>query len=211
MMNSDPLVWLDTLPDMRVPGVPGVPSCDDKDLAGTREQRARVPGVPDAHAGTRGTQSQADRVPAKALNCRKEHAEHQEHAETSGALGRDWGLPPDLADALRRLENMPPPAKVNDREVWGAVVRDALSLARDGWAAKALALGWEASDLFATGPEHSDQRNCLSVWLAGRKLAAMTEWKARTVCGAWFYREAFMREGAPRAAPVWLWNFGRQR
>jgi hypothetical protein len=123
----------------------------------------------------------------------------------------DWGLDDRLVTGLRRLEVLPPPTRVNSPQVWGEVVRDALRLARDGWAAKALALGWEATDLFATGAENSDQRDCPAVWLAGRNIAAMTEWTARTECGAWFSREAHMRPKSARALPVWLWDFGRRR
>lgn len=140
----------------------------------------------------------------------QEHTEHTEHPKTEGADG-NWGLAPDLASSLRRLEQMPPPPRVNSREVWGEVVRDAMRLAREGWAATAIGMGWDATDLFATGPNDDGERDCLAIWLAGRKLSLLTGWTARTECGAMFYREEYMRATAPRIEPVWLWQFGRGR
>jgi hypothetical protein len=122
----------------------------------------------------------------------------------------DWGLDPDLADSLRSLERLPAP-RLTRPAVWSEIVRDALSLARDGWAAKALALGWSAHDLFATGPTNSDQFDGLAVWLEGRTIALLDEWKVHTTCGARFYREGYMRPNSPRVIPVYLWRFGRRR
>lgn len=52
------------------------------------------------------------------------------------------GLPDDLATALRRLETLQPPRKLERAENWRGVVADAMTLARHRWAAKAMALGW---------------------------------------------------------------------
>ena len=73
----------------------------------------------------------------------------------------DWGLEPRLAASLRGLEELPPPPRINSREVWGEVVRDAMRLAREGWAATAIGMGWDAADLFATGPNNDGERDCL--------------------------------------------------
>lgn len=208
MRPNPDLDWLDGLADMQNLRVPGVLACESKELAGTRDCESGVPGVPEQAAGTRGTQRRESGVPPKSLQIRKEHAEHPEHSKAEGIDG-NWGLTPDLASSLRLLEQMPPPPRVNSREVWGEVVRDAMCIARDGWAATAIDLGWDAADLFATGPNDDGERDCLAIWLAGRRLSLLTEWTARTTSGAMFYREEYMRATAPRAEPVWLWQFGR--
>lgn len=120
----------------------------------------------------------------------------------------DWGLAPPLAEAVRRLPSLPVP-KVSRPVAWGVIVADAVRLACGGWAATALALGWEEHDLFGIGLRSSDEFEGLAVWLAGRDLRALTEWKARTDCGAVFYREAFGRPNSPRLPSVYLWQFGR--
>lgn len=135
-------------------------------------------------------------------------AKAPERPET--ATRDDWGLKPALADALRRLEALPPPAKVSSLDAWHRVVADALSLARDGWASNAIALGWTAADLYGIGPRDSNEWDALATWLQGRRVAVLTEWSARTECGDTFYREAYMRPNSPRIRPVWLWDFGRR-
>lgn len=122
----------------------------------------------------------------------------------------DWGLKPALADALRRLEGLPPPLRIKDRDAWQRTVADALRLARDGWASNAIALGWAAADLYGIGRQNSGEWDALATWLEGRRVAALTEWSARTTCGDTFYREEYMRPNSPRIRPVWLWDFGRQ-
>ena len=84
------------------------------------------------------------------------------------------GLPSTVSTGLKVLRSMAAP-RLCRPEAWPAVVSDALSLANDGWAAKALALGWSDLDVFgaatdANGDPYSDG---LAVWLGGRKLLAV--------------------------------------
>lgn len=120
-----------------------------------------------------------------------------------------FGLDAELCANLDRLAHLPPPRRLADAKHWQTVISDALRLARDGWAAKALALGWDVEDLFGVGRNNSDEFEGLAVWLAGRDLLAISDWKARTICGAIFYREAFGRPNSPRQPAVPLWHFGR--
>lgn len=85
-------------------------------------------------------------------------------------------LPEDIIAGLAKLKTMRCP-KLRTPNVWPRVVDDALEMARDDWAAKGLALGWSELDLWgvvtdAAGDPYSDG---LAVWLAGRKLLAITE------------------------------------
>ena len=118
-------------------------------------------------------------------------------------------LPLGLAGSVAQLEGMPPPRNIAKLEQWQPIVTDALRLAHDGWAAKALALGWSPHDVFGVGPHNSDEFEGLAIWLSGRTLVALTEWQARTNCGALFYREEYQRPKSWRAQPVFLWQFGR--
>jgi hypothetical protein len=83
-------------------------------------------------------------------------------------------LPAACADGLRRLQSMPSPRLMRP-DLWPLVVSDALRLARDGWAANALALGWSELDLFGAVPDpHGEPAgDGLAVWLAGRKVLAL--------------------------------------
>ena len=99
-------------------------------------------------------------------------------------------MPSAISSGLATLKSMAAP-RLQRPGQWPLVVSDALGLARDGWAAKALALGWTPLDLFgavtdAAGDPYSDG---LAVWLAGRKLVAMTATCATVVDGAdrYFY------------------------
>ena len=75
---------------------------------------------------------------------------------------------------LARLRSMPTIRTVN-AGACAIVVRDALRVANDGWAGKALALGWTTLDLFGavTDPAGDPYSDGLAVWLGGRKLLAI--------------------------------------
>ncbi|MCA1653676.1 MAG: hypothetical protein ABR588_05955 [Sphingomicrobium sp.] len=93
-------------------------------------------------------------------------------------------------------------------EAWPAVVSDALGLARYGWAAKALALGWSPFELFGAVPDATSDpaADGLAVWLAGRKLLAITADYAAADDGDGG-RSYFNRREAHGA--VLLWDLGR--
>jgi hypothetical protein len=126
----------------------------------------------------------------------------------------NFGLPDDLATALRRLERMPPPRKLQRPQNWGGVVADAMTLARDRWAAKAIALGWTAGDLFGVGARDDWDFQGLAVWLDGRRIVMLDDKQAIVVGNLGDYRTAFVRGGMrhgthPTVQPVMLWEFGR--
>lgn len=85
------------------------------------------------------------------------------------------GLPADCVAGLKNLANMATPQGVS-AEAWMTVMHDAQRIVDQGWAAKALALGWSPLDLFgavcdAAGDPYSDG---LAVWLNGRKVLAIS-------------------------------------
>lgn len=126
-------------------------------------------------------------------------------------LAESFGLSAALAADLRRLEEMPAP-RVVGRGAWRPIVDDALRIARDGWAANAMALGWSASDLFGIGPRDDWEFSGLAVWLRGRPIVLLDEQCAIVADG--HRRAAFTRGGMghgthPTVAPVLLWDFGR--
>lgn len=93
----------------------------------------------------------------------------------------NFGLPDDLAAALRRLERMPAPRKLERPQNWGGVIADAMTLARDRWAAKAIALGWTAGDLFGVGVRDDWDFQGLAVWLDGRRIVMLDDKQAIVV------------------------------
>jgi len=112
-------------------------------------------------------------------------------------------LPAACADGLRRLPSMPSPRLVRP-DLWPVVVSDALGLACDGWAAKAMALGWTDLDLFGAVPNRDGDPagEGLAVWLAGRRLLALCSTYAvvEDVGGG---RSYFNRRQAKGAVLLW--------
>lgn len=126
----------------------------------------------------------------------------------------DFGLPDDLAAALRRLETMPAPQKLEQASNWRGVVADAMTIARERWAAKAIALGWTAGDLFGVGARTDWDFQGLAVWLDGRRIIMLDERQAIVSGNPRDDRSAFIRGGMrhgthPTVTPVMLWEFGR--
>jgi hypothetical protein len=102
-------------------------------------------------------------------------------------------LPSDISSGLATLRSMAAP-RLHDPDRWSGVVSDALRLARDGWA--------------VPDRDGDPAGDGLAVWLAGRKLLALTAVYAVVDDGnggrAFFNkREA---EGA-----VLLWSLGNPR
>lgn len=126
----------------------------------------------------------------------------------------DFGLPGDLAEALRRLETLPPPRKLERAANWRGVVADAMTIARDRWAAKAMALGWTAGDLFGIGPCDDWDFQGLAVWLDGRRIVLLDDKRAIAASISGEARSSFERGGIrhgthPTSEAFMLWNFGR--
>ena len=85
-------------------------------------------------------------------------------------------VPADIVDGVARLGGQPAP-RISNPPVWPEIVADAQRLVADGWAAKAMALGWSALDLFGACGDvgHQDDNHGLAVWLARRRLLAINE------------------------------------
>lgn len=124
-----------------------------------------------------------------------------------------FGLPDDLAGALRRLETLPPPRKIENVEIWRRVVADALRIARDRWAVKALAMGWTVGDLFGVGPRDDWDFQGLAAWLDGMRIVMLDDVQAISTDNAGknrYFIRGGMRHGThPTITPVMLWDFGR--
>lgn len=121
-------------------------------------------------------------------------------------------LPPGIAAALERLQRTPGPRFRGDAAAWARVVDDAIALAVDGWAGKALALGWSAHDVFGIGPRDSLDFAGLAVWLEGRTIVVLNADRAmvRDRGGmACFERGGWGHGRDASADPVLLWQFGR--
>ncbi|KQN10319.1 hypothetical protein ASE83_12420 [Sphingomonas sp. Leaf32] len=92
------------------------------------------------------------------------------------------------------------------------MVDDAHALAVDGWAGKALALGWNAYDVFGIGKRDSLDFAGLAVWLEGRTILVLDASRAmvRDRGGmACFERGGWGHGRDASAPPVLLWQFGR--
>lgn len=139
-------------------------------------------------------------------------AQRREQPAPLPPVAETFDLPDPLAASLRALEYMPAPRKIEQADSWRLIVRDALGIARGGWAANAMALGWSAGDLFGIGPRDDWEYSGLAVWLCGRSIVLLDQQRAIVADGD--RRAAFTRGGLghgthPTVAPVMLWEFGR--
>lgn len=118
-------------------------------------------------------------------------------------------LPADVRRGLTFLANAPAP-RVRCPDIWPEVMADALRLASEGWAARALALGWSALDLFGAMPKAGDDPDGdgLAVKLRGRHILALCASFA-TVEGANCARAFLYRPGNPNAVMLWTLGGGR--
>ena len=112
----------------------------------------------------------------------------------------------------RGSKALPPPRKIEKVASWHAVVEDAMRLAREGWAAKARALGWSVADLYGVGPVDSYEFEGLAIWIAGRSIGMLDDRHAVVIDGN--RRDMFVRGGpghgrCPTVTPVLLWAWGR--
>jgi hypothetical protein len=105
-------------------------------------------------------------------------AEGATPAPATAPAVENFGLPDDLANALRRLKRLPPPWKLERGANWRGVVVDAMTIARDRWPAKAMALGWTAGELFGIGPRDDWDLQGLAVWLDGRRVVMLDDKRA---------------------------------
>lgn len=127
-------------------------------------------------------------------------------------LRRYSDLPTHLAEGLERLHRIPTARFLGDTAGWARVVDDAHALALDGWAGKALALGWSAHDVFGIGKRDSLDFAGLAVWLEGRTIVVLNADRAmvrdRSVV-ACFERGGWGHGRDASEPPVLLWQFAR--
>jgi hypothetical protein len=126
---------------------------------------------------------------------------------TNGTNGT--GLPPSIRQGLTWLANARAPRLVVP-DAWPIAVADALRLASDGWAEKALALGWSELDLFgAVADRNGDPyADGLAVKLGGRTILALCGTFATVSSGG--AGRAYLHRGNNEGA-VLMWALGRGR
>ena len=71
--------WLEAIPNLGVPSVPGVQPQKSATFSGTPHGVAGVPGVPERPSGTPGTPTGTPDPYRKMLKSKEEHREHREH------------------------------------------------------------------------------------------------------------------------------------
>jgi hypothetical protein len=138
--------WLDRIPNLGVPRVPGVPARFPAGFSGTPENLVGVPGVLEHKGGTPRTPTGTPEDLHKVLKHIEEHREHPEHRKVAGSADDSlWGrriAPLGLNDAPSGF----------DLERWGTLLADARWLA-EVHGETAAKLGWTASDLFGLDPQ----------------------------------------------------------
>jgi hypothetical protein len=88
-------------------------------------------------------------------------------------------------------------------DVWPEIVADALHLAEDGWAEKAIALGWQPMHLWGA---HLYEPG-LAVWLRGRRILMIDATHCAVSDRPGAYSCFTRREPAEQA--VYLWEYGQ--
>ena len=118
-------------------------------------------------------------------------------------------LPSDVAAGVCQLKVMHLPRLLKP-DGWPIVMADAALLVLSGWAAKALALGWTDLDLFGAVPDPlgDPAGDGLAVWMAGRKLLAITaEYAVADDGGA---GRSYFNRGSAEGTAL-LWQLGNQK
>ena len=172
-MPSPSLDWLDLLPDLRVPGVTGVPPQKPEGFAGTPAKSQDVTSVPQPRLVHAAHVDTPQGVPHKTAEKRHVTPGTPGTPQSWIALGK---LPEPIGGWARKLAALDPanapPCLLHDR--WRELLADADALLRH-WGEKAIALGWADADLFSVppGPERWG-RGGLAMALSGRPVIAMT-------------------------------------
>ena len=118
-------------------------------------------------------------------------------------------LPTAIEAGVRSLKRLPCPRGV-DPKAWRSSITDADRIASDGWAETALALGWNALDLFGAVPDRNGDPDAdgLAVKLGGRTILALCASFATVTSGG--TARAYLHRGNNDGA-VLLWALGRGR
>lgn len=116
-----------------------------------------------------------------------------------GQLAELHRMPEAVVTGLRVLRDGLVPS-VADPAAWHGIVLDAIHLATDGWAGKALRLGWSVHDLWGV----SADREGLAVWLGGPEIVLLDDRTAVADAGDG-RRVQFTRccHGMPGARLLW--------
>lgn len=116
-------------------------------------------------------------------------------------------LAPELVAGLDRLRMMEPP-RITRPALWPEIVFDAVRLSRDGWAERALAVGWEPLQLWGCSPAIGGDIDLegLAVRLCGRKIIRIEKDFCEVKEGeSWI---AFLKPFATDGA-IYLWDLAR--
>lgn len=177
--------WLASLPDLRVLGVPGVPAQKSAGFAGTPQEMAGVPRVPEhprEHLGTRSGTPERNDKPLKNI---AEHREHLEHPVNAGVLLKQWGRGVGLLDRDAPLGGYA-------LDQWRRIVRDCDRLLAD-FGKGAAEMGWSTIDLFGFPPGGAGSVHNLGglVWrLDGSRVIALDD---RSVTYRWPFSDTTSR------------------
>jgi hypothetical protein len=117
--------------------------------------------------------------------------------------------PSHIPDVLRSgIQSMQRASKrVRDQVAWRQVAGDARLLLDQGWVARALSLGWHATDLFGVSPDGGGDFEGLAVWLRGDRIVLMDERTAISARGE--TRRVFNRRLPTPGATIFIWDLGR--
>lgn len=115
-------------------------------------------------------------------------------------------LPSAVKLGLPRLRGMAAP-RIARPEVWPQVVADAARLANDGWAAQALALGWDPLHLWGCSPDPGGNvdHEGLAVWLRGRPVLLLDAHSCLVATGP---RNHSIFNARPMPGAMLLWELG---
>jgi hypothetical protein len=150
------LDWLDAIPNLGVPGVPGVQPQKTATLSGTPAEVCGVPGVPEHLTRTPGTPAGTPEPSTKLLNCNEEHTEHQEHRKSQQPSADDAPKPPEPLSPMEALRicrlglgslDAEKPLHGLSIQRWDQLRVDS-SWLLDLYAAQAFRDGWTVGELF---------------------------------------------------------------
>jgi len=199
-MTDAAVDWSSVLSDLGVPGVPGVPARKSATFDGTPSETLGVLGVPGGRVEHLGTPLEHLAPLDKSLNI------IAEHVGTPGTPNIEaGGLADDLRPGVRKLSTMHCP-RIRRPELWDEIKTDALRIATEGWAAQAMALGWEPLQIFGYQPSDDPDDFSLAVELAGRTIVAVDE--SRFYLRRGDVRNFFERRECPLLTH-YLWDFER--
>jgi hypothetical protein len=112
-------------------------------------------------------------------------------------------LPPSISAGLEQLRTQPAP-RLSLPQVWPQIVDDAHRLASEGWAEKALSLGWSALHLWGAHLETPG----LAVWLCGRRIALLGDSSCTVISSP--ERRSIFNLRPPAEGTCFLWEYGRR-